>query len=185
MHASRQIKRMSPLKMDGKEKDLLQDLAIKKAISWKNNYIVLLEKINLTLYPCRAWALFLQEVGGKRDEKYVFSIGRIYGSKALEIIKKRINELKFNLPEHYQTFPAFVEISGVGKIKTLEEDKEVRIIFNNHATLNHSLERYKEKAMAPSFYAGILTEFYNSFFMKKIVFKPLVENGEVVFTAKK
>lgn len=168
-----------------KEKDILKELAIKKAISWQSNYIVLLKDIKLTLFPSHAWAVTIQNMGEKSNEEYIFNLGRLYGEKAYKILKTKLDELKFNVSEDYQTFLSFLEISGIGKVDIFnEKNKEIKISFLDQKTIDIGIKLFKKNSFIIIFYSGVITSIYNNYFKRTIKFIPFIEDNKCYFIGK-
>ncbi len=168
--------------IENKKKDLLKGLALMRAISWKDNYIVLLDNIKITLFPCRAWAVTLENLKKKSNEEYVYNLGYLYGVEAFKVIKKRVTTLKFNIADNYLEFPSILEVSGIGKVDYMEGKSNIKkISFLEHEAIKESIRLFGENASAITFYAGAVSAFHNLYFNKDEKFRGVVEGGTYYF----
>lgn len=140
--------------------DPLKELIVKKAIAIEDNRIKLFHTIDYTLYPARALAIILQQLGKKGGKKYLFKLGSIMGNTAINEMEDYLKKVEKFVPDRIKTLQPILEISGFAKFNKIEyRNKSIIFQLSDHSVIKFGKELFGKYSMICEFYRAIFCEF--------------------------
>ncbi|MBI2449637.1 hypothetical protein HYV49_05060 [Candidatus Pacearchaeota archaeon] len=155
--------------------DPLKELIVKKAIAIEDNRIKLFHTIDYTLYPGRALAIILQQLGKKGGKKYLFGLGSIMGNDAIDEMEEYLKKVEKFVPDRIKTLQPILEISGFAKFDTIEyKDKDIIFKLTKHPVIDFGVKLFGKDSMVCEFYRAVFSAFCRKLLKSKNY--ELVEN---------
>lgn len=157
--------------------DILSKLLLGRAFTTEKGRIVTFGRIMWILYPARAMAKMLQDIGKKNGEEYLYKLGYDGGKDFFDEISKTLG-LKVKAGRIVEeVILSLTQFTGFGLVELTKWDikkdghHEIRIQVHNNPVVEHSKRLYGKKSMACTFFRGVFsahTEFGT--YAKKVKF---------------
>jgi predicted hydrocarbon binding protein len=154
-----------------KEEIFFKELVTKNLITVVNNRLNLLNEIDLTTYGARAWAYTLQEIGKKKDEKFLFDLGYLMGGDVAEELLAVLKKKREFITKKLYDLTNIIQLTGFGIVTIKKENNKTKITVENNYTIIYAKELYGKDSKVCSFYAGVYSAFFNKFEGKNIKLK--------------
>lgn len=141
--------------------DYFKKLLIGRAFTAEDGSIVTFGKVFWILFPAKAMAIMLQDIGKKNGEAYLYKLGYDAGKDFGEEVSKALG---FNLKAGKtveQAVLSFTEFTGFGLVKIIKWDAKkdghhlISLEMSKNPVIRHSKALYGKNSIACTFFRGV------------------------------
>ena len=124
----------------------------------------MLNKIPFVIFPARSMAVFIQKVGEKFGDDYLYKHGHDAGLMVAKDFVEDLGWFSLGVAQKVKMIFKMFEVMGFGNMNIqILDAKNNKILYRNtmHPVINHAIKLYGKKEKSCIFYRGIESAHWN------------------------
>lgn len=139
-------------------KKYIDNLLINKVFSFKEDKILMLDKVPFVMFPANAMAKFVQKVGEEIGDEKLYDLGDEAGEIVGKEFIKEFGWVQMNLSKRMGFIFKMFEVMGFGKMKIIKWDTKNQILAyekDKQPVIEKAIKLFGAKEKICLFYMGI------------------------------